>query len=63
MGQLTAKTVDTQFEAEVLRADPAIKRFKVIKEILWKRGVRPKFHARECICICCIETAIKKSIK
>ncbi len=63
MGQMTAKTVDTQFEAEVLSADPAIKRFKAIKEILWKNGIRPSSHARECICLSCIEAAIKKATK
>jgi hypothetical protein len=63
MGQMTAKTKDTQFEAEVLRADPAIKRFRSIKAMLVKHGHGPKLHAKDCICLCCIEGKIEQILK
>lgn len=53
---------DTTFEAKVLGADPAIKRFRAIKALLVKRGHGPNLHAKDCICLCCIEVKLQKII-
>jgi len=63
MGRLTAKTRDTQFEAEVLRTDPAIKRFKAMKALLTKHGYGSRLHDKECICLDCIEGAVRRIVQ
>lgn len=44
------------------RPDPAVERFKAIKALLVKRGHSPSLHAKDCICLCCIEGKLKAII-
>ena len=54
---------DTSFEDLLIRSDPAVKRFHVIKAALVKAGFGSKVHDKKCICLCCVEGGVQAVIK